>query len=87
MQCYEQFLRPSKCCHIDALVVDEDHRSKGIGKKLIAIAEQYANSHGANKMELISANHRKKNGAHDFYKSLGYKTHIDADYTCLQKKI
>lgn len=84
---YEQFLSPSRCCHIDTLVVDNKYRGQGLGKKLIAIAEKYALSHGANKMELISANHRKKTGAHAFYTSLGYKTHLEYDYTCLQKKI
>jgi ribosomal protein S18 acetylase RimI-like enzyme len=85
--CYEQFLWPSRCCHIDTLVVDIKSRGQGLGKKLITLAEEFAREHGANKMELISANHRKESGAHAFYQSLGYKTHLEFDYTCLQKKI
>ena len=73
--CYELLRLAGSCCHIDALVVDEQHRGKGLGKQLVRLAEEYAIAHGANTVELISANHRKKDGTHAFYTSLAYDNH------------
>ena len=55
-----------------AMIVDQDHRRKGIGKKLMEVAEEYALSMGCSHVELSSGAHRKKLGSHDFYRSLGY---------------
>lgn len=84
--CHEQLRLPGCCCHIDALVVHHAHRNKGLGKKLVAIAEQYAIKQGAHTIELISANHRKETGTHAFYDALGYKNHIDLDCAYFAKE-
>jgi len=84
--CYEQLRLPSPCCHIDTLVVDEAHRGKGIGKQLVALAEKYATEQGATMVELIAANHRRKDGTHAFYEALGYKDHVAFDYTYFAKE-
>jgi len=84
--CYELFRLPGCCCHIDALVVHHAHRNKGLGKKLIAIAEQYATKQGAHTIELISANYRKETGTHAFYDALGYKNHLSLDCAYFAKE-
>ena len=84
--CYEQLRLPGCCCHIDALIVDHAHRNLGLGKKLIAVAEQYALKYGAHTIELISANHRKKTGTHAFYLALGYKNHEGLDCAYFAKE-
>ena len=84
--CYEQLRLPGCCCHIDALIVHHDHRNQGLGKKLVAEAEQYALKYGAHTVELISANHRKKTGTHAFYDGLGYQNHINLDCAYFAKE-
>jgi GNAT superfamily N-acetyltransferase len=84
--CHEQLRLPGCCCHIDALVVHHEHRNQGLGKKLVAIAEEYALKYGAHTIELISANHRKETGTHAFYDALGYKNHIGLDCAYFAKE-
>ena len=56
---------------IDVLSVDQSHRRSGIGKALVNVAENYAQSIGCFAIMLTSRNHR--HAAHEFYKNLGYK--------------
>ncbi|NCT56424.1 MAG: GNAT family N-acetyltransferase [Legionella sp.] len=84
--CYEQLRLPGCCCHIDALIIDQDHRNQGLGKKLVAEAEAYALKYGAHTIELISANHRIKTGTHAFYHALGYKNHVGLDCAYFAKE-
>jgi len=57
---------------IIALVVDSSVRSKGIGKLLLAEAENYARKLGANGIVLNSGNRSEREHAHQFYKNMGY---------------
>ena len=84
--CHEQLRLPGSCCHIDALIVHHEHRNKGLGKKLVAIAEQYAIEQGAHTIELTSANYRKETGTHAFYDALGYKNHVSLDCAYFAKE-
>ena len=56
---------------IGGLVVDTQHRGKGIGKMLMGKAEEWAMEKGYPEVRLRSGGHRKE--AHDFYKSIGYE--------------
>jgi GNAT superfamily N-acetyltransferase len=59
---------------IENMVVDEDHRSRGIGRQLIEHAEGLAREAGCYKLSLTSNKRRKD--AHRFYESLGFgRTH------------
>jgi GNAT superfamily N-acetyltransferase len=55
---------------IAGLVVDEQHRSQGIGEILMAHAEQWARKHGCHSVRLRS--NVKRDRAHAFYQRLGY---------------
>lgn len=55
---------------ITALVVDTEHRRRGVGEALVARAEAWAADHGCGSVVLTSANHRA--GAHAFYRRMGY---------------
>lgn len=57
---------------IAALIVNGQHRGKGIGAKLIEAAEKWAVDEGAVGITLNSRINRKE--AHEFYKSKGYAT-------------
>jgi GNAT superfamily N-acetyltransferase len=57
--------------HIDELIVHENYRKKGIGKKLITEIILIARFKGCKRIELDTAFTRKK--AHDFYEDLGFK--------------
>jgi GNAT superfamily N-acetyltransferase len=58
-------------CRITALVVDKNHRRKGVGKKLVNEAEKHALKHGAVRSEITSSDKRIE--AHSFYLEAGYK--------------
>lgn len=57
---------------IVALVVDSNYRSKGIGKKLINEAENWARTIGATGIGLNSGNRPERIKAHEFYRNQGY---------------
>jgi len=53
-----------------ALVVDDRHRSAGVGHALLDRAEQIAQQSGCEEMEITSS--RSRDAAHRFYRSHGY---------------
>jgi GNAT superfamily N-acetyltransferase len=60
-----------KMGRISAFCVDENFRSKGIGKKLLDEAENFLWSKGCAKIEVTSNARRTR--THEFYLGLGYK--------------
>ena len=58
------------CCEIHGLVIDENHRGKGIGKLLIEKVKQWAREKGDNKLSLRC--NVKRLATHEFYKHLGF---------------
>ncbi|MEV4198278.1 GNAT family N-acetyltransferase [Micromonospora globbae] len=53
------------------LVVDEEHRGKGIGRRLVEAAESRAAELGCRRMEVTSS--RQRGDAHRLYRRLGYE--------------
>ena len=53
------------------LVVDEQHRTRGVGRMLVEAAEQWALSRGARRIVVTTALQRAE--AHAFYERLQYK--------------
>ena len=56
---------------IVALAVDDAHRGRGIGRRLVEAGEAWSGARGAVKMMVNTASHRA--AAHAFYGSLGYE--------------
>ena len=56
-----------------ALVTRNKFRQKGIGKKLMEVAENWAREIGANKVLLNCGNREEREIAHAFYKKIGYQ--------------
>jgi GNAT superfamily N-acetyltransferase len=52
------------------LVVHPGLRGKGIGRRLVAVAERFARDCGCERLELTSGAHR--HDAHRFYTTLGF---------------
>jgi GNAT superfamily N-acetyltransferase len=63
-------LESGRVATIGGLVVDEGHRSGGIGAQLLAAAEEWARESGAAKMVVRSRVTREQ--AHRFYEREGY---------------
>ncbi len=65
------FLTKQPICRIGSVVVDENHRSRGIGKALIAHCDGWAKAHDACqiRLEVMSFNERAKS----LYQSLGFQ--------------
>jgi len=56
--------------HIMGLVVDDSHRSAGIGQELLAAGEAWARERGVTRMTVYSRQTRER--AHRFYEREGY---------------
>ncbi|MHB1485115.1 MAG: GNAT family N-acetyltransferase [Saccharofermentanales bacterium] len=56
--------------NILALVVSEEFRKMGIGRKLLQAAEEWAKESGSKGIRLVSSSYRT--GAHQFYLNCGY---------------
>ncbi len=65
------FHQDGRCGRITSLVIDQQCRGTGIGKKLVEEAEKYFRSMGCIKSEVTSGDHRPH--AHQFYEFCGYK--------------
>ena len=61
---------PGDWCRITVLVVARCTRRRGLARALVAEAEAIARGHGCARIEVTSALHR--DGAHGFYRGLGY---------------
>ncbi len=68
----ERIEHVSRYGEISALVTEAEHRRAGIGRSLVAFAEQHAAEKGCEGTWLASGFQRKEE-AHLFYESLGYE--------------
>jgi len=60
---------------IQAFVIDQAHRGKGIGKQLMAVIEQIAKGQGFKMIQLNSGNREESHPAHTFYQGLGFDSY------------
>jgi GNAT superfamily N-acetyltransferase len=59
------FWQEGQIAYVYAMIVDDEHRGKGVGSKLLEAAFRSAKEAGCKKIELDSGFHREK--AHQFY--------------------
>ncbi|MGQ3890195.1 GNAT family N-acetyltransferase [Legionella sp. CNM-1927-20] len=71
----DYFHRFGRFARIIAIIIDKNHRRRGIGKLLIQHVEKEVINYQCDFIEVTSGIHREPMGSHDFYKNLGY---IDA---------
>jgi RimJ/RimL family protein N-acetyltransferase len=62
--------RPGSFARVVALAVDQTHRRAGIGRRLFAAVEAWANGLGCRDIEITSR--RDRDDAHAFYRALGF---------------
>lgn len=86
---YQSFCFETGCIlHIEALIVDDKERGRGIGKQLIkAIENKAIKEHNCDYSELLTLAHRKQDGTHNFYENLGYQDQDKTDITYFLKKL
>ena len=73
----ERGLEASDVAGLRGLVVDERHRSGGVGRELLAVAEQWACEHGCTVVTVRSRVTRER--AHRFYEREGF-VHIKTSH-------
>ncbi len=67
--------------HIEGLIVAQNYRGKGIGKKLMLFVEEIAKSHSPAIVDLTSSLWREETTkAHSFYQNLGYDNKKHSSY-------
>jgi len=66
------FVSDATRIHVEGLVVDEQYRGQGIGKKLMLFVEAFAEQFSPVIIDLTSGARRAADGSHEFYKNLGY---------------
>ncbi|MFJ7669168.1 GNAT family N-acetyltransferase [Lysinibacillus sp. NPDC097195] len=72
--CHSLFYEHDGCyVRIQAFVVDDHYRRKGIGQKLLEAIECWAVEQGASAIVLNSGNREERNAAHQFYKQHGFE--------------
>jgi GNAT superfamily N-acetyltransferase len=62
-----------------AFVVAPDQRGLGVGRVLISAAEDWARQRRAG--EVMLTTHKRRAGAHDFYRNMGYEA---TGYRCVK---
>jgi GNAT superfamily N-acetyltransferase len=62
----EWFHRPDRVARLSAIVIDKESRGVGIGRTLMAFAEEKAIQSGCTLMEITSSVRRKTEGTYDF---------------------
>ncbi len=72
---------------IEGLVVDLDHRNKGVGKQLMYYVEDFARQFSPCIIELTSGARRAVDGSHDFYNAIGYKNSGDTEKLYFRKEV
>jgi GNAT superfamily N-acetyltransferase len=65
-----RFERDGVIGRVVALVVDEECRGSGAGRRLLREAERFARERGCDAVEISSS--RRRTGAHAFYRARGY---------------
>lgn len=70
LQAHVALNRDAPSVQLTLLVVADGLRGAGLGRELVAAAEDRARRHGADRLVLTTAAHRA--GAHAFYERLGY---------------
>ena len=72
---------------VDGLVVSASHRGTGIGKKLMQFVEDIARQNSPVIIDLTSSPSRARDGAHEFYKRIGYQNEGATAKLYLQKEL
>ncbi|PSL43234.1 ribosomal protein S18 acetylase RimI-like enzyme [Salsuginibacillus halophilus] len=67
------YVQDGSYVQISALVVDQNHRGQGIGKKLLEEAEQWADKKGAAVTTLNIDKHVEHRTPQQFYTKMGYE--------------
>jgi GNAT superfamily N-acetyltransferase len=71
LHCIPLFHAEGSLARITSLIVAPEHRRSGVGRALIAAAEEFAWTHNCIRVEVTSGDHRVD--AHAFYEDLDYQ--------------
>lgn len=74
VSCFNLSMGGSTFVVVEDVIVKENTRGLGIGKKLMESIDDFAKSKNAAYSILVSSSHRK--GAHKFYNNIGYKDSV-----------
>ncbi len=69
----KSYARSETATQVSALIVSEEHRGQGIGKRLIRSAEAWGQNQGSHILFLTSGNRVERAPAHAFYEHIGFE--------------
>lgn len=81
------FVSDTTRIHIEGIAIDQNHRGKNIGRKLMNFVENKAKEFSPSVIDLTSGVRRAGNGTHEFYKRIGYKNEGEMAKLYLRKEI
>ncbi|GAB6990225.1 GNAT family N-acetyltransferase [Paenibacillus pini] len=67
------YAKSEKATQVSALIVSEEHRHQGLGKRLINSAEEWGRAQGSKILFLTSGNRVERAPAHAFYEHIGFE--------------
>lgn len=77
VSCTRSLIDPEWFGRITALSIAPEHRRSGIGRQLVAAAEQWVTAHGSTLLQVNSGRRPERSAAHAFYPALGYRDQHD----------
>lgn len=81
------FVNSKMRIHIEGLIVSNEYRGQGIGKKLMNFVENIAKANSPCIIDLTSGLRRANDGTHEFYKSLDYHNEGEMAKMYLRKEV
>lgn len=80
MQLRHSLARDAPSMDVLAMVTDERHRRRGIGRALVRAAEEWGRDSDCVRISILSGQRPARDAAHEFYPALGYATTDQAVY-------
>ncbi|MGQ8872956.1 GNAT family N-acetyltransferase [Paenibacillus sp. TSA_86.1] len=73
LQCVQSHAYPEPAAQITSLIVGQEHRGSGIGRRLMARAEAWGKKQGGKQLFVTGANREVTSTTYSFYEHIGFQ--------------